>query len=72
MVRKILIQFMVNIISYLIVSFIKWNIFWVKELPNYTNENRIFVIFGLAIIIVFTQLALSTADLNKSSNKQKK
>ena len=43
--RHIQVMLMLSIVTYLMVSFVKWNILWFIEIPDYTSADRAGMVF---------------------------
>jgi len=64
MKEKIKIPFIVSIVLYLIVSYVKWDIIWILEIPKYDWNDR----FGMLLAYLIVQ-ALVQLVINDKSNK---
>jgi hypothetical protein len=55
---RLLAFILTTLILYLIVAFVKFNLNWVKEIPNYSNEDRGFILFTYTGIQIVVQLLI--------------
>lgn len=49
-IRFIIISLIANIIVYLLTSFMKWDILWIKEIPKYSEFIRVMMILFFLLI----------------------
>jgi len=66
MKNRILIPIAVSTMTYLIISFTKWNILWFYELPSYDQITRCFSIIMWLLINITIQLSIPS---NKKNGK---
>jgi len=56
--NRVLVSVLSSVIVYLVVSFIRWDITWIRILPNLSMDDRGFAISMYLIIQLFAQLFL--------------
>ena len=61
--RYLKISLLTTIAAYLIVSFVKWDIIWIKELPSYSTFDRIGVLLCYALVHCINCVIYYTTNL---------
>lgn len=65
MKQKILISIIISIAMYLVLSFVKFDILWIKELPSYSYWDRGFMCFFWIMAQTLFHLLYEENNLNE-------
>lgn len=65
MKNRIIKHFLASLAMYLIISFVKWNLLWITNIPNYHSSLRACMILVFLMYHVLIYVSINIHELSK-------